>query len=232
MDETAEVKEEALATQTPGAAEPSRNGGLSIPLRLESFLWKLKGCIDGLVDVYCHLTKIEPLEARDMVARKADSLRRKGQYGKAIDQYQRLIEMGKEEAELYYHLGICCEREAMDEEAEAAYKKAIQMDRKLTDANYRLGLLAIRNDDAKTAVKYLSAVASKDEESFDVLYNLGVAFDKAKAYEKAVVALTKAIDIEPHYAKGHKRLGYVYDAMGKHKESTECFKKAMELEEV
>ncbi len=218
---------------TEKKAEEAGSSSLSIPLRIESFFWKLKRCVDGIVDVYCRLTNIEPLEATEMVSRKADSLRNKGQYGKAIDRYRRLIEMGKEEADIYYHLGICCEREVMDEEAEAAYKKALQMDKSLSDAAYRLGLLAIKNDDAKTAVKYLAPIAAKEKkDSFDVLYNLGVAHDKAKEYNKAVAAFQKAIAIEPHYAKGHKRLGYVYDTMGRHEESTACFKKAMELEEV
>jgi len=224
---------EKTPEETTAKPKGKNNSALSIPLRVESFLWKLKGCLDGLVDVYCRLTKIEPPEAEEMVSRKAHSLREKGNYGRAIDQYKRLIEMGKKDASIYYYLGICCEREAMDEEAEAAYEKAIQLDGNLSDAAYRLGLLAIKNDDAKTAVKHLGALASKEKkDSFDVLYNLGVAHDKAKEYEKAVDAFKRAIAIEPHYAKGHKRLGYAYDAMGKHEESNECFKKAMELEEV
>ena len=42
----------------------------------------------------------------------------------------------------------------------------------------------------------------------------------------------KAVEIEPNYSKVHKRLGYTYEAMGKREEAMECFKKAMEIEEI
>jgi Flp pilus assembly protein TadD len=206
--------------------------GLPLILQIESLLWKLKKCLDRLVDLYCGLTRIEPVEAKDMLSRKAAALMKKGQYGKAIDQYNRLIRMGKEEAEIYYRLGLCCEREGLDEEAEKAHKKAAELDGNLGDAFYRLGLLAINNDDPQAAVKYLSELARKENGSFDVLYNLGVAYDKARDYDMAAATLRKAIAAEPHYAKAHKRLGYVYAAAGKHEDANDCFKKAMELEEV
>jgi len=194
--------------------ESKKDQAVPLTLRAQSFFLKLKGCLDGLVDAYCSLTKIESVEAKDLVSKKAAALMRRGQYGKAIDHYNKLIGMGKEEAGLYYNLGICCEREGMDAEAEEAYKKAAKMDKSLTDAVYKLGLLAIKNDDSKTAVKYLSALARKNGVSFDVMYNLGVAYDKLKDYEKAVDSLTKATKIEPNYSKVHKRLGYSYEAMG------------------
>jgi Flp pilus assembly protein TadD len=201
-------------------------------LRAQSFFRKLKGGFDGLVNAYCSLTKIGAVEAKDLVSKKAATLMSRGQYGKAIDHYNRLIEMGHEEAAVYYNIGICCEREGMDEEAEEAYKKAYEMDKGFTDAVYRLGLLAIKNDNSKAAVKYLGALACKKNVSFDAIYNLGVAHDKLKDYEKAVENFQKAMAIEPNYSKVHKRLGYTYEAMGKREEAMECFKKAMELEEI
>ena len=59
-----------------------------------------------------------------------------------------------------------------------------------------------------------------------------MAYDKKQDYKNAVENFKKAIAIEPRYSKSYKRLGYAYDAMGKHQESVECLKRAMELEEV
>jgi tetratricopeptide (TPR) repeat protein len=212
--------------------ETKKSEGMSLLLRMEGFFFKLKKSMDGLVDFYCRLTRIESVEARNLVSRKADSLMSKGRYGKAIDQYNILIRMGKEDPAIYYNLGHCCEHEGMDEEAEKAYKKAFELDKTSADAVYRLGLLAIKNEDPKTAVRYLSALTNKNNKSFDVLYNLGVAHDKLKDFEKAVESFKKAIAIEPAYSKVHKRLGYTYEAIGEHEEAMECFKKAMELEEI
>jgi len=209
-----------------------RDDAVPVRLQVEGILWKLKKCVDGVVDLYCRLAKIEPLEARDIVSKKAAALMRKGQYGKAVDQYNRLIGFGDEDAGVYYNLGYCCEREGMDEEAEKAYKRAIEKDKNLKDALYRLGLLAIKNEDPRAAVTYLTSVAANNEGSFDAVYNLAVAHDKLKEYDKAVENFKKAIAIEPNYAKVHKRLGYTYDAMGEHQDAVECFKRATELEEV
>jgi tetratricopeptide (TPR) repeat protein len=219
-------------TKKSDTVESPKIQTVPLTLRAQSFFRKLKGCFDGLVNAYCNLTKIGVVEAKDLVSKKAATLMSRGQYGKAIDHYNKLIGMGHEESKVYYNIGICCEREGMDEEAEEAYKKAYEMDKGLTDAVYRLGLLAIKNDDSKTAVKYLGALACKKNVSFDALYNLGVAHDKLKDYEKAVESFKKAMAVEPNYSKVHKRLGYTYEAMGNREEAMECFKKAMELEEI
>ena len=220
-------------TQTPKAdKKPKTADRVSPLLRVEGLFWKLKRSVDGLVDFYCHLTSIEAPEASDMISKKADSLMSKGRYGKAIDQYSQLIQMGREEPGIYYRLGLCCEREGLGEEAEKAYQKVTALDADHVEAPFRLGLLAIKRDDARAAVEYLSAVARGNEDSFDILYNLGVAHDKLHDYVQAVEAFKKAIAVEPGYSKVHKRLGHAYDAMGRHQDAIECFKKAMELEEI
>ena len=140
-------------TKKSDTKKSKKDQAVPLTLRTQSFFGKLKGCLDGLVDGYCNLTHIEAVEAKELVSQKAATLMKRGQYGKAIDHYNKLIGMGKEEADIYYNLGICCEREGMAEEAEEAYKKASEMDKTLTDAIYRLGLMAIKNDDSKAAVK-------------------------------------------------------------------------------
>jgi len=222
-----------------------KDQAVPLTLRTQSFFLKLRGCLDGLVDAYCSLTKIESGQARDLVSKKAAALMSRGQYGKAIDHYNKLIGMGKEESTVYYNLGICCEREGMDEEAEEAYKKAYEMDKNLADAVYRLGLLAIKNDDSKTAVKYLGALARKKDVSFDALYNLGVAHDKLKNYEKyrlgllaiknddsktavkylGALARKKDVSFDALY-----NLGVAHDKLKNYEKAVESFKKAMAVE--
>jgi len=205
---------------------------LTVGLRMEASLFKLKKFVDNLVDVYSRTTNIEAHEAKDLVSKKAWSYMEKGLYGRAIDEFNRLIGMGKEDAPIYYNMGICCEYEGMDEEAERAYKKVIEVENNHGDAIYRLGLLAIKSDDAATAIKYLSALTDKGNASFDVMYQLGVAYDKKKNYQKAKDSFVKAVASDPKNPKAYKRLGYVFDAIDKHEDAVTCFKKAMELEEI
>jgi len=219
-------------TKKTKGIERSNTDRVSAGLRVEASLFKLKKFVDNLVDTYSRATSIEPQEAKDIVSKKAASLMERGQYGRAIDELNRLINMGKEEPSIYYNLGICCEREDMDEEAEKAYKKAIEADKGFDDAYYRLGLLTIKNDDPKAAVKYLIPLTASKDASFDCLYQLGVAYDKLKDHEKAIESFKKAISVESKYPKAYKRLGYAFDAAGKHEEAVQCFKKAMELEEI
>lgn len=211
---------------------PKKAERVSLALQVAGVFLKLKRCVDGLVDAYCRLTRIEPAEAKEVLAERAASLMKKGQYGKAIDRYNKLIGMGEKDASTYYSLAICCEREGMDEEAQKAFEKALEIDKDHRDAAFRLALLALKRDDAQTAAEHLTALAATDGESFEVLYHLGVAHDKLKDYESAVEDFKKAIAIEPTYVKAHKRLGYTYDAMGSHENAVACFKKAMGLEEL
>jgi len=212
--------------------QPRKAERVSLMLQVSGVFLKLKRGLDALVDAYCRLTKIEPGEAKEVLAERAASLMKKGQYGKAIDRYNKLIHMGEENASTYHNLAVCCEREGMDEEAQEAFQKALEMDEDLTDAALSLALLALKREDAKTAARHLTALAEKNGKSFEVFYHLGVAHDKLKDYESAVEDFKHAIDIEPTYVKAHKRLGYAYDALGNHEGAVACFKKAMELEEV
>ena len=59
--------------------ESKKDKGVSLSLRMEAFFLKLKKAVDGLVDAYCRLARIGPLEARDIISRKAASLMRRGQ---------------------------------------------------------------------------------------------------------------------------------------------------------
>jgi len=205
---------------------------MSVSLRMETSLFKLKRFVDGMVNLYARSTKIKPHEVRDVVSQKATALMQRGRYAKAIDEYNRLIELGKEEPSIYYNLGICCEYEGLNEEAERAYKKAIEIDKDFDAAFCRLGLLAIKNDKPKATIEYLNPLTNKNGTSFEILYHLAMAYDKLKDYENAVMNFKKAIAVEPKYSNAYKRLGYTYDAMGAHQEAVECFKKAMELEEI
>ena len=50
-------------TQTPKPKKPKSADHVSPLLRVEGLFWKLKRSVDGLVDFYCHVTRIEPSEA-------------------------------------------------------------------------------------------------------------------------------------------------------------------------
>ena len=84
-----------------------KESNISMRLRMEASLLRLRNFVDGIVDLYSHSTKIEPQEVRDVLSKKAASLMQKGKYGQAIDEYNRLIEMGKEDDSIYYNLGVC-----------------------------------------------------------------------------------------------------------------------------
>jgi len=231
-EENLETKTNTASGEKKKAVKAKKNDDVSMGIRLEASLLKLKKFVDNLVDAYSATTNIEPHEAKEIVSSKAASFMNKGQYGKAIDEFNRLINLGKEDASIYYNLGVCCENEEMDEEAENAYKKAIEIDNAFADAYYHLGLIAIGNDNPKTAIQYLSKIVNNNGSSYDATYNLGVAYDKDKNYPRAIECFKKAITEEPKYTKTYKRLGYAYDAIQKHSEAVECFKKAMELEEI
>jgi len=75
--------------------ESKNDQAVPLTLRTQSFFLKLRGYLDGLVNAYCSLTKIEAVEVKDLVSKKAATLMNRGQYGKAIDYYNKLIGMGQ-----------------------------------------------------------------------------------------------------------------------------------------
>ena len=59
--------------------ESKKDQAVPLTLRTQSFFLKLRGCLDGLVDAYCSLTKIESGQARDLVSADHDRPRMAGE---------------------------------------------------------------------------------------------------------------------------------------------------------
>ncbi|MBF0252737.1 MAG: tetratricopeptide repeat protein [Candidatus Omnitrophica bacterium] len=223
----------AKTEKNPESKKKSYTGAdVPIGMRFEASLLKIKKMVDGLVDVYARTTSMDQVDAEGLTEKKAYTAMDKGHYSRAIDEFNRLIKMGNVTADVFFNLGICCEHEYMDEEAEKAYKKTIELDPDNEEALCRLGTMAIKSDEPKNAIKYLDPLANKSNASFDHIYQLGVAYDKMKEYPKAIEYFKKAIKADPKHSKTYKRLGYAFDASGQHEQAVDCFKKAMEMEEI
>ena len=101
-------------------------------------------------------------------------------------------------------------------EAEAAFRKALELDPYMTDAHNYLGVTLNelgRYGEAEAAYKRaLEDAAYPTPEN--VYLNLGILYATQKRDDEAIVALRRAVEINPRFYKGHFELAAVLDRQG------------------
>ncbi len=93
-----------------------------------------------------------------------------------------------------------------------ALRAAVDLDGNVVDARlaYARALLQIKRPD--DAAFQLLQAAKVDPDDARVLEELGIVFYEKRLYDKAVVWLTKAIDIAPERARSHYAIGLAHEA--------------------
>ena len=112
------------------------------------------------------------------------------------------LELGAAYASLGGHWNQACD----------ALRAAVDLDGTLVDARlaYARALLQIKRPD--DAAFQLLQAAKVDPDDARVLEELGIVFYEKRLYDKAVVWLSKAIDVAPERARSHYALGLAHEA--------------------
>jgi tetratricopeptide (TPR) repeat protein len=137
--------------------------------------------------------------------------------GKALEELRKrdskdLVVTYASKALLEYTVGKIHERLGAVDEAREAYGRALQEDLAFHPAHVGLGILALQQGDTATALSELSvAVELRDGEPMLRLF-YGYLLARLGRYAEAETQLTRAIELEPFYARSYQLLGDVYEA--------------------
>ena len=121
----------------------------------------------------------------------------KGEYEKAIAQYQKAISLSDIYPQVHYNLANSYRNSGRAKEATAEYKKAIQMDKNFTPAYYNLSSLYLeigQNSEALNILFELEKIIPKDPRLW---YNLGMTYYSLKDYSSAINQWQKILFEEP-----------------------------------
>ncbi len=153
------------------------------------------------------------------------------EYEKAIEYYQKAIEMDEKWAVPYFNLGIVYKNLKEYEKAIEYYQKAIEMDEKWAVPYNNLGIVYKNLKEYEKAIEYYQKAIEMDEKWAYPYNNLGNVYVDLKEYEKAIEYYQKAIEMDEKYAVPYNNLGIVYANLKEYEKAIEYYQKAIEMDD-
>ncbi len=170
--------------------------------------------------------------------RLAESFEALRQYHKAATSYQKAIQLkgGKSNADLFYRLGYCYEREGIDGPASLrlaneAFERAIQLDQKLDAKRFGIGVF---HQARRYWIQAIAAYREKLKEApldEHLHYRIATAYSRCHYWQNAEDNYEMAAALKADQAAWHYRLGFVRERQGKYREAAPAYEYAVSLED-
>jgi len=186
------------------------------------------------------LEKIEKLQAnlkRDpsnfQIRRQLAMLLLDNGYKKeALAHFLHLAEIFKNDAELFYNMGIVYEKLKDLNNAEKAYQKAIEYATDGgADAYYNLGLVYIDKGQYDKAIDCFETVLDAEAEDAqgdsNTYFNIGIAYFKMEKYDSAKYYFLRTVELNPDDIYAHFYLGNIEKITGNPAEARSRFEKVL-----
>lgn len=136
------------------------------------------------------------------------------EFSKAIQAYQKVIELDPAYVEAYNNLGILYYEMGDFDRAFGAYQKSVEINPQYEKGFNNLGILLFskgRHEEAKEAFEKALAINSNNIETH---LNLGILFRRQGQSEKAIESYQKALAINPLQGEIHYNIAGLYEELG------------------
>lgn len=153
-----------------------------------------------------------------------------GQYDKAINAFEEVIQSNPEDLKANYNLAYSYDMSGQYERAAPLYRKLISLNPENANAYY--GLLFRLHDKAaqyEKAVEVGQEIISLDPDNPNAQYNLGIIYIKLENYEKAIETFDHILSINPNFDPAIYNIGLVYSKQKKYPDAIQAFTKFTEL---
>ena len=134
---------------------------------------------------------------------------------KAIQAYQKVIEIDPNYIEAYNNLGIIYQEMGDLESALKTYRRAIEINPKYEKGLNNIGILLHLKGEDEKALEAFNKVLAINPSHIESLINLGTLYKKKGQSEKGIESYQKALAINPHHGETHYNLGLLYEQIGK-----------------
>lgn len=135
------------------------------------------------------------------------------EFSKAIQAYQKVIELAPTYVEAYNNLGIIYQMIGNVERAFESYQKSTEINPRYEKGYNNLGILLLlkgSNEEALEAFQKALAINSNNIESH---INLGILFKKKGEWEKAIESYRKGLAINPLHKETHYNIALLYEQL-------------------
>jgi tetratricopeptide (TPR) repeat protein len=179
-----------------------------------------KRTIEGTASV------IEPVEAYYF---RGNAYANKGDYDRAIADYDQAIRFKPGYATAYYNRGIVYAQKGDIDRAVADYDKAIQLKPDFADAYYSRGSVYKEKGDADRAIADFDQAIQLKPDYAEAYNNRGLAYIHKSDYARAIADYDKAIQLQPNYAEAYYHRGIAYQDKGDIDRAIADFDQAIQL---
>ncbi len=150
-----------------------------------------------------------------------------GEYQKAINAYQKAIEIKLDMHEAYNNMGNAYNELKKYQKAINACQKAIEIKPDNHEAYNNMGNAYNGLKEYQKAINvYQKAIEIKPNDM--AYYNMGVVYKELKEYQKAINAYQKAIEIKPNDV-AYNNMGDAYDELKEYQKAINAYQKGIEI---
>jgi Flp pilus assembly protein TadD len=135
------------------------------------------------------------------------------EFSKAIQAYQKVIELDPAYVEAYNNLGIIYQMTGDLDRAFGAYQKATEINPMYEKGYNNLGILLLLKGRDEKALEAFQKALSINPNNIETYINLGTLFKKKGQWDEAIESYQKALAIDPLHGETHYNMALLYEQM-------------------
>jgi tetratricopeptide (TPR) repeat protein len=177
---------------------------------------------------HTHLAKNKP--NIDSIVKEGDEHFLKDEYDKAIECYDRAIEVDPYLVDAWHKKGNALYNKENYDEAIECYDRASLINPNHFDSWYKKGLTYKKKNNHDQAIKCYDRAIQIRATSSSAWYEKGISLSYFKRHEDAIKCYDNAIELNPKHAEAWYRKGYAFYEMQQDDEALRCYNRAKEID--
>jgi len=154
---------------------------------------------------------------------------RQREISKAIQAYQKVIELDPTYVEAYNNIGIIYQDLGDFDKALEAYKTSININPRYEKAYNNVGIVLLLNGHYEESKEAFQNALNINPNNIESYINLGILYKKQGQFEKAIEYYQKALTINPLHGETHYNIGLLYEQLENHKMAINHYQKFIQL---
>ncbi len=155
--------------------------------------------------------------------------REEGNFLKAVEYFEKAVELDGKFVEAYQGLGSCCSKLGDLDRAIAAFKKAIELNESYPTPYFSLGVVYSRLGRLNDARDAIEEGLKRNPHDFNAMTNLGAIYEQGGHPEIGVKILQEVVRMDNANARAFYNLGVTLEKLSRAKEAADAHEKAAEL---
>ena len=155
----------------------------------------------------------------------------KGQFDKAIKDYDKAIALSPSYYEAFFNRGTAFETKGQLDKAIVDYDKAIALNPSYYEAYANRGMIYEKMGQPDKAIEEYHKTITLDPSSHEAYYNLGVLYGKAGLLDKAMESFNASLAINPNRTDSYINRGIVNSLIGRQEMALRDFNSALLLDQ-